>query len=209
MEQLLSAAEIEAGVTRLARAIQHDYAGRSLTLVGVLTGSVVLLADLIRRIDLPIRVALVQTRSYRGGATRPGTLAVHPDFTPDVAGRHVLVVDDIFDTGRTLSALLDLLDDLGPKSIHSAVLLRKTGRAKVARAPDYVAFEIPDRFVVGYGLDYRDLYRNLPYLAALEAHELETTESDAAESGGTGGGHRGADVVGPPLAGERREEPGP
>jgi hypoxanthine phosphoribosyltransferase len=172
VEQLLSAAQIDAGVTRMAGAIQKDYAGRALTLVGVLTGSVVLLADLIRRIDLPIRVALVQTRSYRGGATRGGTLAVHPDFTPDVAGRHVLVVDDIFDTGRTLSHLLDMLDELEPKSIHSAVLLRKTGRAMVTRAPDYVAFEIPDRFVVGYGLDYHDLYRNLPHLAALEEHEL-------------------------------------
>ena len=179
MEQLLSAAEIDAGVTRLARHIHADYAGRSLTLVGVLTGSIVLLADLIRRIDLPIRVALVQTRSYRGSATQPGLLAVHPDFTPDVAGRHVLLVDDIFDTGRTLAHLLDMLDDLGPKSIRSAVLLRKTGRSAVTHAPDYVAFEIPDRFVVGYGLDYQDHYRNLPYLAALEDHDL-TVQPDGA-----------------------------
>jgi hypoxanthine phosphoribosyltransferase len=119
-----------------------------------------------------VRIALVQSRSYRGHATTPGRLAVHPDFTPDVRGRDILVVDDIFDTGQTLSHLLDLLDELGPTSIRSAVLLRKEGRARVTRRPDYVGFEIPNRFVVGFGLDYNDLYRNLPYLAALEEHEL-------------------------------------
>ncbi|MCE9552617.1 MAG: hypoxanthine phosphoribosyltransferase [Planctomycetes bacterium] len=172
MQELLSAEEIERGVARMAGEIQRGYAGRSLTLVGVLTGSIVFLADLIRKLDLPVRVALVQARSYRGGATRPGRLVVHPDFTPDVAGRDILLVDDIFDTGQTLAHLLDMLDELGPTSIHSAVLLRKSGRAKVACTPDYVGFEIPDRFVVGYGLDYHDLYRHLPYLAALEEHEL-------------------------------------
>jgi hypoxanthine phosphoribosyltransferase len=172
MQQLLSADQIEEGVTRIAAAIQRDYAGKPLTLVGVLTGSIVFLADLIRHLNLPVRIALVQSRSYRGGATTPGRLAVHPDFTPDVRGRDILVVDDIFDTGQTLSHLLDLLDELGPTSIRSAVLLRKEGRARVTRRPDYVGFEIPNRFVVGFGLDYNDLYRNLPYLAALEDHEL-------------------------------------
>ena len=179
MQQILSAEQIETGVARIASQVQHDYAGRSLTLVGVLTGSVVFLADLIRHLDLPIRIALVQSRSYRGGATTPGRLAVHPDFTPNVAGRDILVVDDIFDTGQTLSHLLYLLDDLGPTSIRSAVLLRKQERSLVARGPNYVGFEIPNRFVVGYGLDYHDLYRNLPYLAALEDHELTARPADA------------------------------
>lgn len=182
MQQLLSAEQIEEGVARIAAAIEQDYSGKPLTLVGVLTGSVVFLADLIRHLSLPVRIALVQSRSYRGGATTPGRLAVHPDFTPNVAGRDILVVDDIFDTGRTLDYLLDLLDELGPTSIRSAVLLRKEGRSTVECAPDYIGFDIPNRFVVGFGLDYHDLYRNLPYLASLEDHEL-TDRPAAAEPG--------------------------
>jgi hypoxanthine phosphoribosyltransferase len=91
---------------------------------------------------------------------------------PDIFGRDVLLVDDIFDTGHTLLEVISLLDELGPKSIRSAVLLRKHGRQEVDVQPDFVAFEIPDQFVVGYGLDYRDAYRNLPYVAALEPEDL-------------------------------------
>jgi hypoxanthine phosphoribosyltransferase len=115
----------------------------------------------------------VQARSYRAGATTPGALAINPDFAPDLKGRHVLVLDDIFDTGHTLSKLVAQIERLEPLSLRTAVLLRKAGRQEVDFHPDFVAFDIPDEFVVGYGLDYHDLYRNLPYLATLEPHEIQ------------------------------------
>jgi hypoxanthine phosphoribosyltransferase len=117
-------------------------------------------------------VGVVQARSYRGKATLPGPLVIQADLLPDVRGRQTLVVDDIFDTGQTLMHLMDELSALGPASLRSAVLLRKHGRQRVPLSPDFVAFEIPDEFVVGYGLDYQDAYRNLPYVGALEAGEL-------------------------------------
>lgn len=172
MKILLAADEIRSGVERLAREIVVEYRDTPLTVVGVLTGSMVLLADLIRQIDLPMQVGLVQTRSYRGHALRPGTLTINAEMLPDLRGRHVLLVDDIFDTGRTLFELMVQMDELGPASLRSAVLLRKQGRCEVEIAPHFVGFDIPDEFVVGYGLDFNDHYRNLPYVAALEAHEL-------------------------------------
>jgi hypoxanthine phosphoribosyltransferase len=169
---LLNEEQLREGVARMAAQINGHYGQRPLTLVGVLTGSIVLVADLIRRLDMPLRVGVVQARSYRGAATTPGELTVNSDLMPDISRRDVLVVDDIFDTGKTLLKLLDQLGRLGPTSLASAVLLRKHGRQEVAMQPDYVGFEIPDAFVVGYGLDYQDEYRNLPYLAALEESDL-------------------------------------
>lgn len=173
MKILLSASQLHEGIGRLAQQLAEHYAQRPVTIVGVLTGSLVVLADLIRQLNMPLRVALVQARSYRAGATTPGALAINPDFAPDLKGRHVLVLDDIFDTGHTLSKLVAQINLLEPKSLHTAVLLRKQGRQEVDFNPDFVAFDIPDEFVVGYGLDYHDLYRNLPYVAALEPHEIQ------------------------------------
>ncbi len=172
MKTLLSEAELHAGVSRLAEQINRFYGARPLTIIGVMTGSLVLMADLIRQLRMPLRVGVVQCRSYRGAATRPGTLTLNTDLLPEVKACHVLLVDDIFDTGNTLFELLNHFDTLGPASLRSAVLLRKQGRAEVAVHPDYVAFDIPDEFVVGYGLDYQDEFRNLPYLAALESSDL-------------------------------------
>jgi len=169
---LLDAEQLHAGVARLARQIAIDYAGRSPTLIGVLTGSLVLLADLMRQIDLPLRIGLVQARSYRGAATRPGELELHLDLLPEIAGQDVLLVDDIFDTGHTLDAVVSQLRLHEPRSLRSAVLLRKLGRQAVTIVPDYVGFEVPDVFVVGYGLDYQDAYRHLPYVAQLDETEL-------------------------------------
>ncbi len=176
MKKLLSADEIAEGVAGLAEQIARDYAGRPLTIVGVLTGCVVMLADLIRLVDLPLRLGWVQARSYRGTSTVGGVLTINADLLPDIKARDVLLVDDIFDTGRTLLELINQLDELHPASIRSAVLLEKEGRREVSVRPDYVAFHIPDEFVVGYGLDYNDLYRNLPYVAAFEAKDLESTD---------------------------------
>ena len=169
---LLTESEVRDGVRHLAAEINSFYGNRPLSIVGVLTGSIVLLADVIRLLEMPLRVCVVQAKSYRGATTVRGELMINSDLLPDLTGSEVLVVDDIFDTGRTLNELLQKMSALGPKSIRSAVLLRKHGRQEAHREPDYFGFEIPDEFVVGYGLDYNDHYRHLPYIAALEPHEI-------------------------------------
>ncbi len=172
MKTLLTTQQIRDGVTHLAGQIAQDYAGGAPVVIGVLTGSMVLLSDLIRQLDLPLQVGLVQARSYRGTATSPGKLDIHAELLPEVRGRDVLLVDDIFDTGRTLEALLGQLRGHEPRSLRSAVLLRKRERQQVTIEPDYFVFEIPNVFVVGYGLDYQDCYRHLPYVAELDADDL-------------------------------------
>lgn len=171
MRVLLSAEQLQERVQALAGQIAADYAGQKLTILGVLNGSLIFLADLIRRLDLSLRIALIQTSSYRGPATSPGQLQVQPDMIPDLTGRHVLLLDDILDTGQTLSYLVNYLRGLGVASLKVAVLLRKQGRQNVQFEPDYCGFEIPDAFVVGYGLDYNDEYRHLPYVGILPEHE--------------------------------------
>lgn len=172
MHVLLTEAQIRDGVGRLAEQLAADFDRRPLTILSVLTGSVVLLADLIRKLEMPLRVAVIQASSYRGRTTRPGELTVNPELVPDVRGRDVLLLDDIFDTGKTLAGLVERLGHWEPGSLRCAVLLRKEGRQEVGYRPDYCAFTIPDVFVVGYGLDYDDHYRNLPYLAALDETDL-------------------------------------
>ncbi len=171
---LLDERELRQGVERLAGEVNGHYDGESLTIIGVLTGSVVLLADLIRLLEMPLRVGVVQASSYRGG-TEAGELSIQADFMPDITSRHVLLVDDIFDTGNTLVEVVKLVKELQPASVATLVLLRKTGRQQVSYEPDFVGFDIPDEFVVGYGLDYADAYRNLNYLAALEPEDLNRT----------------------------------
>jgi hypoxanthine phosphoribosyltransferase len=169
---LLTAEQLREGVRRIAGEVNTFYDGRPLTIVGVLTGSIVFVADLIRQLDLALRVGVIQARSYRGAATRPGPLEINSDLLPDIRGRHVLLVDDIFDTGHTLFELMAQVRELSPSSVRSAVLLRKLGRQEVRPEPDHVGFEIPNEFVVGYGLDHQDQYRHLPYVASLEAADL-------------------------------------
>jgi hypoxanthine phosphoribosyltransferase len=168
---LLTSEQLREGVHRLANELTVTYGKRPLTMVGVMTGSVVLLADLIRLLEMPLRVGVLQASSYRGETTR-GSLTINSQMMLDIAGRDVVLVDDIFDTGHTLAQTVDALRQLDPTSIRTCVLLLKRGRQEVSLQPDFVGFEIPDEFVVGYGLDYRDLYRNLPYLAALESAEI-------------------------------------
>jgi hypoxanthine phosphoribosyltransferase len=178
MKILLTEDQLREGIRRMAGEIQKHYEGRPLTIVGVLIGSVVLLADLIRLLPIPLEVELVQARSYRGSNTRPGPLVLNVDrISSGIQGRDVLLVDDIFDTGNTLWELIPQIDEMGPASVRSAVLLQKEGQCKVNMKPDFVGFTIPNEFVVGYGLDYRDQYRNLPYVAALEPNELEASKS--------------------------------
>jgi hypoxanthine phosphoribosyltransferase len=170
---LVTAEQIQQSVDKLAAEICQREKGRPLTVIAIMTGSIVFLADLIRKLDMPLRVGVVQTSSYQG--TKRGPLRINSDMMPDIAGRDVLLVDDIFDTGQTLFEVIAELDQFDPRSIRSAVLLLKKGKQEVPLVPDYIGFEIPDEFVVGYGLDYRDAYRNLPYLAALEPGDIESS----------------------------------
>jgi hypoxanthine phosphoribosyltransferase len=177
LRPILDEEQLREGVSRLADEINAHYEGRPLTIVGVLTGSVVLLADLIRLLDMPLKIGFVQATSYRGG-TKPGELKLDLALLPEISEREVLIVDDIFDSGHTLTALVEQFVALRPAQLRSAVLLRKAGRIEVPMQPDHVAFEIPNEFVVGYGLDYADLYRNLPHVAALDPADM--TPDDAA-----------------------------
>lgn len=180
MEILLSPDDLAAGIDRLAGEVRREIGGRPITVVGVLTGSIMVVADLIRRLDGPVNVSMVWASSYRGTATSPGALEMRLDLLPDLTGQHVLLVDDIFDTGRTLAALLEELRRRGAASVRSLVLLRKAGRAEVAVEPDFVGFEIPDTFVVGYGLDFDGALRHLPHLAALDDADIAAARGAAA-----------------------------
>ncbi len=171
MKTLLTEDALRVGVSRMAREIAVAYGDEPLTIVGVLTGSIVLMADLIRLLEMPMRVGVISASSYRGEVTR-GDLTINSELMLDITNRHVLLIDDIFDTGNTLMGLVSRLQNFKPASIRSAVLLRKAGRREVDFDPDYVGFDIPDEFVVGYGLDYRDEFRNLPFVAALEPDEI-------------------------------------
>ena len=164
---LISTAEIDAAVAALGQRITADYAGRPLTILGVLTGSVMLVCDLMRQIEIPHQLGMVQASSYRGTATTPEKLILNTEFLPDLRGRDVLLVDDIFDTGRTMSALLDVIRQKEPASVRSVALLWKRARSQVSFGPDYYCFDIPDAFVVGYGLDFNGEFRHLPYIGVL------------------------------------------
>jgi hypoxanthine phosphoribosyltransferase len=184
MYTLLSSEQLAAGIERLAIEVRRDVADRPLTVIGVLTGSIMVVADLIRRLEGPVQLNMVWASSYRGTATSPGRLDLRLDLLPDLAGHDVLVVDDIFDSGRTMQALMGELKKRGAARVRSLVLLRKEGRAEVVMEPDFVGFDIPDAFVVGYGLDFDGLWRHLPYLAVLEPDDIARHEAAAAGTGG-------------------------
>jgi hypoxanthine phosphoribosyltransferase len=167
MNVLIAEDRIRERVDALGAEITADYHGRPVVVVGVLTGCLVFLADLIRRMNHPLQIALIQASSYRGTATTPGELTVKDEMLPDLTGRDVLLLDDILDTGQTISRLVPYLTGRGAASVRTCVLLRKIGRQVVPFEPDYTGFSIPDAFVVGYGLDFNDEYRHLPFIAVL------------------------------------------
>ncbi|CAN5445104.1 hypoxanthine phosphoribosyltransferase [soil metagenome] len=158
----------------MARGIVDDYAGRELTVVAILHGSIIFVADLLRRIHLPLRVETISVSSYHGGIESSGAITFNHQDLPDFRGQHVLLVDDILDSGRTLAAIRErVLSECRAESVRICVLLRKRlERAEEVRA-DYVGFEIGDEFVVGYGLDYQGRYRNLPMVATLTPEAIE------------------------------------
>lgn len=144
--------------------------GAEVTLVPILTGSMIFVADLVRHLPLRMRIHIISVSSYPGTATEsrgPSVEAALTRVPEELAGRHVLVIDDILDSGRTLRAVTDLLHRRGPASLRTCVLLRKRREAAMRQPVDYVAFDLPDQFVVGYGLDYNDYYRNLPEICTL------------------------------------------
>lgn len=172
MRVLISEEEISERVAELGKRISEDYADKNLTILGVLTGSIVLLADLIREVDLQLRVGLIQASSYKGETTTAGELSINSSLVPDLADRDVLIIDDIFDTGNTMVGLYETIKKFNPSSLQSAVLLWKTERTTVEMEPDYYGFKIPNEFVIGYGLDYNDEYRHIPYIGVLEESDL-------------------------------------
>jgi len=178
MRILISEPEIRDRVKELGVKLSQEYDGRPLTILGVLTGSVVLLADLIRAMQIPLRVALISASSYGGTRTSPGQLSVNASLVPDLKGRHVVILDDIFDTGKTIVGLVEAVQGFAPASIRSAVLLWKTERRIVELTPDYYCFRIPDEFVVGYGLDYNDEFRHLPYVGIPDDEDLRVAQDN-------------------------------
>jgi hypoxanthine phosphoribosyltransferase len=160
-EILISEEQIRSRIAELARAIEADYAGTDVLLVGVLKGAVMVMADLARELKIPVTMDWMAVSSYGSGTQSSGVVRILKDLDTDLSGRTVLIVEDIIDSGLTLSWLLSNLNSRGPASVEICTLLRKPEAARVDIDVKYVGFEIPNRFVVGYGLDYDEKYRNL------------------------------------------------
>lgn len=165
---LIGAEELRERVEQLAAQISADYAGESIVLVCVLKGAVLFLADLMRELTVECEVDFMAVSSYGDATESSGVVRVLKDLDRPIEGRHVLVVEDIVDSGRTLAKLLEMLQTRGPASLEVCALLTKPDRREVPLEASYVGFEIPDRFVVGYGLDHAERHRNLPHIAALD-----------------------------------------
>ena len=167
-EVLYSQQMLQEKVKEMGEAISRDYAGKNLLLVSVLKGSVVFMADLMRAITIPARIDFMSVSSYGSGVKTSGEVKIIKDLDRPLEGLDLLLVEDILDSGMTLSYLRDMLSKRGPKSIRIATLLDKPARRQADIQADYVCFDVPDEFVVGYGLDYAEKYRNLPYVGVLK-----------------------------------------
>ena len=167
-EILFNEAIIADKVRELGERISRDYVGKDLIVVSILKGAVIFTTDLVRSISCPLFVEFIQASSYGMSTNSSRDVVIKKDLESDIAGRHVLLVDTIIDTGETFDCLMKMLSERKPASLHAAVLLDKSSRRLVDVPIAYRGFEIPDAFVVGYGLDYNELYRNLPYIALLK-----------------------------------------
>lgn len=166
---LFHATTILSRTDELAAQITADYAGKDLTVIAVLNGALIFMADLLRRIPLPLKLDCLSVASYHGGTESTGVVTFDQLSMPDINGRHVLIVDDILDSGRTLHAIREKLrTEMAPASIEICVLLRKRKQRVREMEAKYTGFEIEDEFVVGYGLDYQERYRNLPFIGVLK-----------------------------------------
>jgi len=176
---LITGNAIERRLKVMAREIQHDFIQSELVVVSLLNGTVMFLADLVRHLSLPLRLDFIGVSSYRAN-TESGELVFTKDLRLDVRGRDVLLVDDILDTGKTITRVQEKIANLGPKQIRICVLLDKPSRRQFAVKANYVGFEIPDVFVVGYGLDFAERYRNLPFVGVLRPKVYaQATSSDS------------------------------
>ena len=167
-EVLIPAAEIAAAVDRLAAEIHRDYPGKEPLLLGILKGSFMFMADLVRRLDFPLEIEFVRLSSYGGGMESSGKINVVQGLRSAVKGRDVLVVEDIIDTGLTVAYLIEYLRRKRPSSLRLCTLLDKPSRRRVPVSIDYIGITVPDKFLVGYGLDCDEVYRNLPDICVLE-----------------------------------------
>lgn len=171
LEVLVTAQKIEQRIRELGAEIARDYSGRNPLLIGVLKGACLFLSDLMRTVDIPLNVEFMAISSYGAEMRTSGEVRIMKDLDVAIEGRHILVVEDIVDTGLTLSYLLANLESRGAASVKLAALLDKYERREKEVAIDYLGFKIPDKFVVGYGLDFAERYRNLPFIAVLKNPE--------------------------------------
>jgi hypoxanthine phosphoribosyltransferase len=171
LEVLIPAEKIQGRIRELGAEIARDYAGRNPLLIGVLKGAFIFLSDLMRAADLPLNVEFIAISSYGAEMRTSGEVRILKDLDVAIEGRHILVVEDIVDTGLTLSYLLANLKSRGAESVKLAALLDKYERREKEVPIDYLGFKIPDKFVVGYGLDFAERYRNLPFIAVLKNPE--------------------------------------
>ncbi|MFJ9818849.1 hypoxanthine phosphoribosyltransferase [Streptomyces sp. NPDC101151] len=167
---LITKEEIDAKLAELAAKIDAEYAGKDLLIVGVLKGAVMVMADLARALSTPVTMDWMAVSSYGAGTQSSGVVRILKDLDTDIKGRHVLIVEDIIDSGLTLSWLINNLGSREPASLNVCTLLRKPDAAKVAIDVEWVGFDIANEFVVGYGLDYAEKYRNLPFVGTLAPH---------------------------------------
>ncbi len=167
IEEMISSEKLQARIAELGQEITRDYQGKELVLVCIMKGSIYFFTDLSRHIDLPLVVEMMGVSSYQGGTETTGEVRVTHDLSRPVHGKHVLLVEDIVDTGLTMKFLLENFKARGPASVKLVSLLEKPARAKVKVPIDYKGFVIEDRFVVGYGLDYGDKYRNIPFVGVM------------------------------------------
>lgn len=165
---MISESEIDARVRALAEQIDRDYEGKTVHLICILKGSVLFMSELAKRITVPVTMDFMSVSSYGDGTTSSGFIKIKKELDESVEGRDVIIVEDIIDSGRTLSRLLEVLKERKPESIRLCTLLDKPDRREYDVKVDYVGFVIPDEFVVGYGLDYAQRYRNLPYVGVVE-----------------------------------------
>jgi len=165
---LISEEEIRQKVRELGATISNDYQGQSLVVVGILKGAIIFLADLVRHLHMPVTLDFMAVSSYGSGTKSSGAVRILKDLEAGLEDRHVLIVEDIVDTGLTLKYLTENLKARGPASLRICSFLDKPSRRQIDIHPDYCGFAIPDHFVVGYGLDYAERYRNLPYVAVLK-----------------------------------------
>lgn len=161
-------AALAAKCREMGRALTRDYAGRDLLVVGILKGSVMFFADLVRQIGIPLNIDFMVVSSYGSGTESSGRISIKKDLSTDIRGRHVLLVEDIVDSGVTMSRLMEELAGREPASIKLCALLSKPSRRQAEVRLDYCGFEVPDEFLVGYGLDYAEKYRNLPMVGILK-----------------------------------------